>query len=268
MVSVEDFINQATAVLKQAGIDSARLDCLILLEDVTGKDRAWLLAHPEHELPAHSIDGLNNKVTLRKQHSPLAYIRGQSEFYGRTFYVNQQVLEPRPETEIMIELLLSLSLPDQPVIVDTGTGSGALAITAKLELPQAQVYATDIDPSCLDVAMRNGQAHKADITWIEADLLESDDLPVRIDVIVANLPYVPDDFEINRAATHEPRVAIFGGADGLDLYRKLFHGLSAAYVLTESLPPHHEALAAIATAAGYELLQQQDFIQLFGTKAH
>lgn len=263
-MNVEAFIRQTTKTLAQAGVDSARLDCLILLEDATDKDRAWLLAHPEHELPSHSIDGLNNKVTLRKQHIPLAYIRGRSEFYGRTFYVNQQVLEPRPETETMVELLRSLPLSKQPTIIDAGTGSGILAITAKLELPQAQVYATDIDPSCLEVAMRNGQAHEADITWLEADLLASDMLPEQIDVVLANMPYVPNDFEVNRAATHEPRLAIFGGSDGLDLYRRLFDDLQATYIHTEALASQHEALATIAAAAGYKQLQQQDLIQVFG----
>lgn len=262
-MNVEAYIKQASGALRQAGIVSARLDCLILLEDATDKDRAWLLAHPEYELPVHIVDELNNKVTLRKQHIPLAYIRGRSEFYGRTFYVNQQVLEPRPETETMIELLLLVPLPDRPIIIDVGTGSGALAITAKLELPRAQVYATDIDRSCLAVATRNMQAHGTDVAWLEANLLGSDELPRLADVVLANLPYVPNDFEINRAATHEPRLAIFGGPDGLDLYRKLFEEVQATYVLTEALPPHHDALAAIAAAAGYKQLRQQDFIQLF-----
>lgn len=259
----EDYLRRATEQLTQAGINSARLDCLILLEDATGKDRAWLLAHPEFVLPGHLIDELNNKITRRQQHIPLAYIRGRSEFFGRTFNVDERVLEPRPETETMVELLLGMPLSPQPVVVDVGTGSGALAITAKLELPQAAVYATDIDPGCLAVAERNAKDLHANVTWIQADLLGSGKLPTPADVILANLPYVPDDFHINLAASHEPRLAIFGGRDGLDLYRHLFDDLRSSYVLTEALPPHHKALAAIAALAGYRQVQEQDFIQVF-----
>lgn len=263
----ETFLRQATAKLSQAGIDSARLDCLILLEDATGKDRAWILAHPEFVLPNKIIDGLNNKIVRRIQHIPLAYIRGRSEFYGRTFYVNEHVLEPRPETEAMIEILNTLGLTKAPTIVDIGTGSGALAITAKLELPNADVYAIDIDHHCLQVARSNAQSLKADITTLRADILPLIGLPSTVDVILANLPYVPDSMPINQAATHEPRLAIFGGIDGLGLYRKMFDGLTAQYVLTESLHDQHDSLHKIAAAAGYTQLQRQDLIQLFAKKS-
>jgi release factor glutamine methyltransferase len=259
----EDYLRQATERLAQAGISSARLDSLILIEDATGKDRAWLLAHPEFVLSDLIIDELNNKITRRSQHVPLAYIRGRSEFFGRTFYVDERVLEPRPETETMVELLLTLPLPKQYVVVDVGTGSGALAITAKLEVPQADVYGIDIDPGCLEVTSHNSQTLNAKVRLLQADLLASDSLPEHIDAILANLPYVPDDFHINLAAGHEPRLAIFGGPDGLELYRRLFDGLAASYVLTEALPPQHEALADIAAKAGYKQIQEQDFIQVF-----
>lgn len=262
-MNTEAFLQEATRKLTKAGIGSARLDSLILLEDATGKDRAWLLAHPEFTVSDYIINELNNRVTRRSQHVPLAYIRGQSEFFGRTFYVDERVLEPRPETETMIELALALPLRRQPVIVDTGTGSGALAVTAKLEIPQATVYATDIDGGCLKVAKRNAESLKANITCLEADLLDSNQLPAQLDIVLANLPYVPDDFHINLAASHEPRLAIFGGLDGLELYRRLFNGLEASYVLTEALPPQHEMLAAIAAEAGYKQLRKQDFIQVF-----
>lgn len=267
-MKVESFLRQATDKLSRAGIGSARLDCLILLEDATGKNRAWLLAHPEFELDSSVLTELDNKITRRATHIPLAYIRGYSEFYGRHFAVDERVLEPRPETETMVELLLSLPLPAQPIIVDVGTGSGALAITAKLELLQASVIGVDIDPDCLAVAKHNSDDLKAVITWLEGDLLDSQDIPSAIDLILANLPYVPDDFHINLAAGHEPARAIFGGPDGLDLYRRMFGQISqrqlhASYVLTEALPPQHNSLAEIAAAAGYQQLQQQDFIQVF-----
>lgn len=265
-MNVQSFLKQTTQQLSAADVSSARLDSLILLEDALGKDRSWILAHPEFELLDIILDELNKKVIQRKRHTPLAYIRGHSEFYGRTFYINEHVLEPRPETETMLSLLLDLPLGADPTIVDVGTGSGALAISAKLELPAATVAGIDIDPACLEVARRNATALQADISWCEGDILAtSSALPPKIDVILANLPYVPDSLPINTAAKHEPRLAIFGGPDGLDLYRQMFDQLrtiKASYVLTEALYDQHADLATIAKAAGYELTKQQDLIQL------
>lgn len=157
-------------------------------------------------------------------------------------------------------------------IVDIGTGSGAIAVTAKLEIPDATVIATDIDEKCLATAQANAQNLDADITILRGNLLDAlaATLLVEFDtsVLLCNLPYVPNDFHINTAATHEPRHALFGGPDGLDLYRTLFEQINARehkpnYVLTESLPPQHEALANVAGAQSYELTKTDDFIQLF-----
>lgn len=269
-----EWLKRSEAKLKEAGMPTARLDCLVLLEDASGHDRAWLLAHPEFELAAAVENSLNAKLSRRTQHVPLAYIRGRTEFYGREFQVNEHTLVPRPETETMIELLRHVAVHDWQqmggaVIADIGTGSGALAVTAKLEFPEAEVMATDIDENCLRTARRNARNLHADITLARGNLLEP--LP-KLDwpftILLCNLPYVPDDFHINTAATHEPRRAIFGGADGLDCYREMFGqiaGLDAKplYIFTEALPPQHEALDAIARGAGYGLRRTADFIQFF-----
>jgi release factor glutamine methyltransferase len=138
-----------------------------------------------------------------------------------------------------------------------------LAVTAKLELPKARVTAIDIDPGCLAVAAENCKKYQLDITLLQSDLLEKYDGTA--DVLLCNLPYVPDDFQINQAALHEPKIAIYGGPDGLDLYRKLFSQLSSRprSILTESLPPQHRNLAEIAKNCGYKLADEDDFIQLF-----
>ncbi len=265
---VDTWLATATQRLTASGIASARLDCLLLLEDEVGKDRSWLLAYPEYELTDSHSTKLNTKVAQRETHFPLAYIRGRSEFYGQTFYVDEQVLEPRPESEAIISLLENLPLSSQPLIVDVGTGSGALAISAKLTLPQAKVMATDIDAACLRVASRNATSLQAEISFVETDLLASLPLPEPIEVILANLPYVPDSFEINLAAGHEPQLAIFGGIDGLDLYRRMFIQIQALptkprFIITESLPPQHETLLTIAKEKGYGLHTVTDFIQVF-----
>jgi len=262
-MTVSSWLTQAQATLKAAGVTTARLDCLVLLEDATGHDRSWLLTYPDYELQGSEVKKLNTKIAQRAEHVPLAYLRGRAEFYGRDFLVTPHTLVPRPETESMIELLKGLRLAPGTRLLDVGTGSGAIAITAYLELSGVQVSACDIDLEALNVAGRNAASLDAEVHFFESDLLAAAEPS---GVIAANLPYVPDNFEINLAASHEPRHALFGGTDGLDPYRRLFAQLidqPTTYVLTESLPPQHESLDAIAKATGFSLEKTDDFIQLF-----
>lgn len=261
--NISKWLKQATNKLKAAGIGTARLDALVLLEDATQQERSWLIAHPEFELPQDVLELLNIQIERRATHEPLAYIRGFTEFYGRKFYIDSCVLEPRPESEAMVEQLKKLQLPPYPKIADIGTGSGALGITAALELPGSHVTLVDIDFRCLGVAERNARQHKVDAFLLEGNLAE----PIKkADVLLCNLPYVPDDHTINEAAMHEPKIAIFGGKNGLDLYRKLFDQLKTKpipYVLTESLPFQHAELSKLAQDAGYTQVTKDDFIQVF-----
>jgi len=277
-----DWLIQATKKLEKSGISTARLDCLVLLEDATGKDRAWLLAHLNNNfsplLQGRTLQTLNEQIKKRAMHEPLAYIRGKTEFYGREFIVNKDVLEPRPESETMIELLKQSANTHQLVansyVVDIGTGSGALAITAKLETPSVKVIATDIDHKCLQVAKKNANKYCVDIEFYKGNLL--DPLSTKryaLYAILANLPYVPDSYQINQAAAMEPRKAIYGGVDGLDIYRQLFDQINwgncrVQYLLTESLPFQHKALKSIAQKTGFKLVKTNDFIQLFTSLAH
>ncbi len=263
-MTVNDWLQQTTQQLDQAGIGTARLDALVLLGDLLNKNSAQLLAEPSTQLTPEQLKELAGRVIRRAQHEPLAYIRQKCEFYGREFVISAAVLVPRPESETMIELLLKLPVQHQKAVVDVGTGSGALAITAACELHEIQVIATDIDPNCLKVARQNCQKHQATVDLKQTNLLEGVKLPKEA-TILANLPYVPADHTINRAALHEPPRAIFGGADGLDLYRELFEQLKghSGYVLTETLPFQHTDLTEIARQHGYKLQTSNDFIQVF-----
>lgn len=283
---IDQLLNQSINKLDDAGVPTARLDALILLEDVVGKDRAWLLAHPEHELTSQQVSKLASLVARRSKHEPLAYIRGKSEFYGREFLVTPATLQPRAETETMIELLLNLveskklKVEGKLQIVDVGAGSGCLAITAKLEFPEAEVYATEINKDALKVAKQNAKKLNAAVKFLQGNLLEPflSTFDFRLSTqftILANLPYVPNNHTINLAAMQEPKAAIFGGEDGLDLYREMFEqidkgsgfraqgSVKPAYILTESLPFQHEELANIAKQYGYKQIAKEDFIQLF-----
>jgi release factor glutamine methyltransferase len=269
LLTTNKWLKDAVQYLDQAGIATARLDCLVLLEDITGIDRAALLAEPKRIIESSYLKKLNSQIEQRKIHTPLAYIRGRTEFYGREFRINHFVLEPRPESETMINMLKQLPDSKNTVIVDIGSGSGALAVTAKLEIPESQVIATDIDLHCLSMTARNSKKHQAKINLRLGSLLDPiadiSSLPL---ILLCNLPYVPDSFKINPAALQEPRQAIFGGPDGLDIYRGLFIQLQSfhsapLFVLTESMPPQHEDLAVIARNNGFVLEKSDDFIQQF-----
>jgi release factor glutamine methyltransferase len=170
----------------------------------------------------------------------------------------------------MIDLLKELEIDHRECrVADIGTGSGAIGITAALEVPGLEAHLTDIDPECLTTAQANARQHNVLASFHEGDLLEPL-LPFRPlpHVLLCNLPYVPDSHTINEAAMFEPKHAIFGGSDGLDLYRRLFDQIDELeekplFILTESLPFQHEALAAIATEHGYKQQDTRGFIQLF-----
>lgn len=261
------WLTKSTKKLEFEGIGTSRLDAIILLENVLGIDRAKLLADPEINLKPGEIIKLDNLLTRRTQHEPMAYILGQAEFYGRKFVVTPDVLVPRPESETMIDELKYLpNFSTHPLIADVGTGCGALGITAKLELPSATVELIDIDPNVLEVAKTNVDNFTSGISLINGDLLSK--TSTAYDILLCNLPYVPDDFKINLAASREPKLAIYGGSDGLDVYRKLFNQLQIRakrplYILSESSPMQHTALEALAQPAGYTLIKKNDFIQVF-----
>lgn len=261
-----EWLKAATQQLGEAAIPTARLDSLVLLEDALNTNRAQLLAEPDARLTPEQVSHLQAQLARRATHEPLAYIRGKTEFYGREFIVNQHVLEPRPESETIITLLKQLSPKQHIKLADIGSGSGALGITAALELGLDTVYLHDIDPQTLEVARKNAAHYNVHATFVQTNLINN--YNADYEILLCNLPYVPDDFTINTAATHEPSIAIFGGPDGLDLYRQMFAQITKlpfqpTYVLTESLPPQHDALRQIAKTAGYKLAMSEDFIQLF-----
>jgi len=267
-MNISEWLEKTTTTLQNKGT-TPRLDAEVFLCHVLGKDRAEILAHSDDDLEEASASKLKKLIARRKKNEPIAYILGKSEFYCREFFINKDVLVPRPESETMIDLLRDQGV--EGVIVDVGTGSGALAVTAKLELPATEVFAIDIDPNCIKLAEKNAQNHDARIDFFTGNLLEpylklkTKNSPL---IILANLPYVPNGYQINEAARHEPELAIFGGMDGLDLYRELFSQIShlkskICFVFTESLPEQHQELESLAKKAGYKQISARDLIQVF-----
>ena len=267
-LTINDWLASTKQKLGKVGIETTELDALVLMQDALQQNKAFILAHSENVLTNKQLQFLEKNLARRLTHEPLAYIRGHAEFYGRDFLLDNHVLVPRPETETMIELLKQLTHKNiKLTIVDVGTGSGNIAITAQLELSALIVYATDIDKKCLSVSKKNNRVFNTTVNFYHGDLLD----PVadqQIDIVLANLPYVPNDFSINKAALKEPCIAIFGGKDGLDLYRHLFEQIRVLnhkprHILTESLPMQHTTLNKIAEQANYKLTSTDDFIQIF-----
>lgn len=206
----------------------ARLDAETLLMHILGRDRAYLYAHPELELACHELTEYHEALTRRSSGEPLQYITGRQEFWGLDLRVTPAVLIPRPETEHAVETALELLRgTESPHIVDVGTGSGGIALALASEMPEATIEAVDIAPEALDVASANAErlGFTRRIRFARSDLLEIFlQSTAAFDLVVSNPPYVgkneADKLQIE-VRQHEPHTALFGGTEGLDIYRRL-----------------------------------------------
>ena len=217
---LEEWIRQATDELTQAGVDSPRLDAQVLAAHALGRDRSWVLAHPEESVVGDHLQGL---LRRRKNREPLAYITGQREFYGRRFAVDPDVLVPRQETEFLVERAkLWVSDGRDWSILDVGTGSGCIGITLALECPGSKVTLLDKSANALRVASKNADSLGARIEgYVHSDLYQW--LPKkRYRLVVSNPPYVAHRDDLPpEVREFEPHDALFAEADGLAMYRRL-----------------------------------------------
>jgi release factor glutamine methyltransferase len=226
-------VADAARRLETAGIDgdTSRRDAALLARWVLGWDTAAWLARTREAPPPGFAPRFNALIARRAAREPIAYLTGLREFYGRTFRVNRHVLVPRPETELVVDEALRFLAPrTTPRVVDVGTGSGCLAVTIALECQGAHVVATDSSEAALAIARENATLHGVAerIDWRHADLLG--DLTGPFDLIVANLPYVPEGDRESlppEVSRYEPAAALFGGPDGLDVIRRLLPAAAA-----------------------------------------
>ena len=216
---------EATRRLLAAGATSARLDAELLLAHALGWSRTRVLAHPEGEVGANAARAFEALVARRAEAEPMAYLLGEREFYGRTFKVDRRALIPRPETELLVELgIAAVQGLRQPRVVEVGTGCGAVAISLALESACA-VVATDVSAQALELARENSCALGGRVRLVQADLLRG--LQGPIDVVLANLPYVPSQRALPRdVRDYEPHVALFGGRHGTELIERLLREAS------------------------------------------
>ena len=254
-------IRQLEATLAAAGLADSRIEAEALVMHVLGMNRTALyLSWHQHVVSDGERERLGAMADRRLRHEPLSYILGHREFYGLDFLVDERVLIPRPETELLVDLALeaarSLNAQGAVSLVDVCTGSGAIAIAAAVNLPQAEVWATDISKDALEVAAANAQIHGVEqrIRFVHGDLL--DPLPSQFDILVSNPPYVAQELlpALQPEVLREPRLALDGGEHGLAAIQRLLtqapqHLTARSVVLVEFSPEQAQDIAQMAQTA-------------------
>ncbi|HVA37101.1 MAG TPA: peptide chain release factor N(5)-glutamine methyltransferase [Candidatus Dormibacteraeota bacterium] len=262
MVTVAEAIARASERLRRRS-DTPLLDAQLLMARVLERDRPWLIAHGDSPLPPEEHAQFERVLVRREEGVPVAYLIESAGFYGREFRVREGVLVPRPETEHLIERALAeidrlAERGRRANVLDVGTGSGAIAVTVACERPDVRVVATDRSSAAVSAARANAERHGvAERVLVLHGELHEPALPYApFDVVLGNLPYVPTADLPRRPepAAYEPRLALDGGSDGLDVYRWLVPALPAilsagGVVLMEAAPPTIEGLAGLARAS-------------------
>ena len=266
-MTVAAALARAIPALTDAGVDTPRLDAQLLLLWTLKCRREDLIREPERVLSERELLIYEKAISLRTQRRPLPYITGEAWFYGRPFKINRAVLIPRPETEMLVEAAREICRGESaPVLADIGTGSGCLAVTLALEIPEAQVWATDLSGDALKLARKNivRYALEERVTQLRGDLLVPLPPELRCAVIVSNPPYIPEA-EISglqpEVRDYEPRLALSGdgeatGLDGTALHRRLLleappYLKPRGWLLLEVGMGQAQTVAEAAQEAGY-----------------
>jgi release factor glutamine methyltransferase len=230
-VTIQQALRLAREALLKQNIYEAPIESEVLLRHNLGLSRADFYRDLDRNISPAEEARFRGFIDRRLAGEPTAYITGHREFYGLDFFVDRRVLIPRPETETLVDEALKISVSGTRVFADIGTGSGAVAISIAVTLSQARIFAVDVSGPALEVAAINCRKHgvESQVTLLPGNLLEP--LPGLVDVILANLPYVPQaDLPAVNTAGYEPPSALDGGPDGLDLIRNIIAQASAYLV--------------------------------------
>ena len=255
MTTLREEIAGATRSLAEVGCETPRLDAELLLAYVLGVDRAQLVIRAEDEASADVRTRYLALLSRRASREPVAYILGRRDFRHLRLAVDPRVLIPRPETELLVEV--GLTLPAGARVADIGTGSGAVALALKDERPDLDLVGVDVSSGALSVARMNAQRLKLTVEWVQGDLLDG----VECDAVLANLPYVAaDELLAPEVAGYEPRGALLAGADGLDVIRRLVAQVAAhsriGMLALEIGHTQADMVAALVAAAGFPAVER------------
>lgn len=257
-------VRQLLAQASQQGLP--RIDAQLLLLHTLGReghDRAWLITHDDDALAPGQQAAFEALCTRRLAGEPVAYLTGRKEFYGLTLAVDARVLDPRPDTETLVDWALELLAPlATPRVLDLGTGSGAIALALQSQRPDAQVLAVDASADALAVARANGQRLGLNVAFAQGDWLQALAPEARFEAIVSNPPYIAAEDPHLAALTHEPHEALASGADGLDDIRSIIaqapsHLAPGGWLLLEHGWDQAEAVQALLRAAGFAQVQSR-----------
>ena len=257
---------ETAQILREAGIETPELDARVLLCHAAGLSHETYIARARERLPADAAPRLQQAIARRLDREPVTRITGVREFYGRGFILGKDTLDPRPDTETLIEAALDIvrqrGRQEKPLkLLDLGTGTGCILVTLLAELPHAAGLGTDLSQGALAVAAANARAHGAGrrATFVAADWL--DGVAGKFDLVLSNPPYISTGKLAGLAqevAAYDPRLALDGGPDGLDAYRRIAMGVrdiltEDGRLLVEIGPGQGKDVAAIFTHAGLTL---------------
>lgn len=270
MKTIQEVLSSGAAYLEARGIEGARSSMQSMLAHVLGTNRTWLYLHMEDPLSEQSLAPLREMLRARGQGTPLQHLLGEVEFYRRNFRSDARALVPRPETEELVELALQLAPRQEGLrVLDMGCGSGVIGITIALELHalRPEVTLADVSPAALSLALENATALGARVRTYASDLfsawapLGEEETriipPAPYDLMLANLPYVPDGEEVAVEVQHDPPTALYGGEDGLEVVRRFIREAKAymapgALLLLEVGHDQGERTLELLRAEGYE----------------
>lgn len=269
MPTIKDWGFDASGRLSDANIPSARLDAEIILAHVLEKDRIYLHAHPEQIISSDNCHIANKLLKKRLARIPIAYLFGFKEFYGRKFYVDKHTLIPRPESEDIINLIKDYKTPDKIKLVDVGTGSGCLGITAKLENPELDVTLIDVSRAALKIAKKNASSLEVQVSFLLSNLLKN--YSDKLDIIIANLPYVDKNWDRSPETDYEPSLALFADDNGLKLIKNLLTQASdlleiGGKIILEADVAQHEDIIEFAKKQHFSLIKIQGYAVIFEKK--
>lgn len=222
-MKILELIQRTTEFFQRQGVESPRLTIELMVAHVLKRKRLELYLDFEREIPESALDVLRQMVKRRAAGEPLQYVLGIASFYGLDLAVDKRVLVPRPETELLVDYVVKNGAAAK-TLADLGTGSGAIAIALVKKLATARVLAVDASAEALEVARTNASSHNVQVEFLHGDLLAPLPDGLQFDWIVSNPPYIPSG-EIATLAReirdHEPRTALDGGSDGLDVVRRI-----------------------------------------------